>query len=144
MIQFNDITRDNFWDCISLEVAKEQSEFVTSNAISIAQSKIQPECITKIVYDNDLMVGFLMYCIDEDDDEYWIYRMMIDQKYQSKGYGHKTLKKLLEKIKSDTSRNKIYLGVHLESVAAVKLYKSHGFEFDGQVFGNEHIMRLNY
>lgn len=144
MIQFKDVTTDNFWDCISLEVLKEQSEFVTTNAVSIAQSKVQEECITKVVYDDDTMVGFLMYCIDADDGEYWIYRMMIDHKFQSKGYGHKTLELLLDNIKKDTSKNKIYLGVHKESIPAVKLYKRFGFEFDGQVFGSEHIMKLDY
>ena len=143
MITLKEIPRDNFWDCISLEVATEQVEFVTSNAVSIAQSKVQPECIPMAVYDDDLMVGFVMYCIDEDDGEYWIYRMMIDKNHQSKGYGKKTMELLLEKIKEDKSHNKIFLGVHKESVAA-NMYKSFGFEFNGQVFGKEHIMRLDY
>lgn len=144
MILFKEITKENFWDCIELTVAEDQADFVTSNSVSIAQSKIQPECIPLAVYDNDIMVGFIMYCIDEDDGEYWIYRMMIDKNHQSKGYGKEALKKLLEIIKKDKSYNKIYLGVHKESIYAVKLYKSFGFEFDGQVFGSEHIMRLDY
>ena len=144
MILFKEITKDNFWDCIELSVLNEQVDFVTSNAVSIAQSKIQPECIPLAVYDDEVMVGFVMYCIDEDDDEYWIYRMMIDKNYQSMGYGKKTLKKLLEIIKEDKNRNKIFLGVHKESTYAVNLYKAFGFHFNGQVFGSEHIMRLDY
>lgn len=144
MILFKEITKENFWDCIELTVAEDQVDFVTSNAVSIAQSKVQPECIPLVVYDNDTMVGFIMYCIDEDDGEYWIYRMMIDKNHQSKGYGKEALKKLLEIIKKDKSHNKIYLGVHKEGIYAVKLYKSFGFEFDGQVFGSEQIMRLDY
>jgi diamine N-acetyltransferase len=144
MIKFKEITRDNFWECVSLTVMEGQSEFVTSNAVSIAQAKVQPECIPLAIYDDESMIGFLMYCIDEDDSQYWIYRMMIDEKYQSKGYGKKALDKLLEVIKADKTRSKIYLGVHKESVSAVKLYKRCGFEFDGQVFGSEHIMRLDY
>ena len=70
--------------------------------------------------------------------------MMIDKKHQSIGYGKKSLVKLLETIKEDTTRNKIFLGVLKESVAAVKIYESCGFKFDGQVFGSEHIMRLDY
>lgn len=143
MITLKEITRDNFWDCVSLEVAPEQVDFVTSNAVSIAQSKIQPECIPLAVYDDNLMVGFVMYCIDEDDSEYWIYRMMIDKNYQSKGYGKKSMELLLDKIKEDKSHNKIFLGVHKESFA-VNMYKNFGFEFNGQVFGTEHIMRLDY
>jgi diamine N-acetyltransferase len=144
MIRFEEVTRDNFWECVSLTVMEGQNEFVTSNAVSIAQAKVQPECIPLAIYDDRSMIGFLMYCIDEDDSEYWIYRMMIDEKYQSKGYGKQALEKLLEVIKADKTRNKIYLGVHKESIAAVKLYEGVGFEFDGQVFGSEHIMRLDY
>lgn len=144
MILLKEITRDNFWDCINLAVTKEQEDFVTSNAVSIAQSKVQPECIPLAVYHNDEIVGFVMYCIDEDDGEYWIYRMMIDKNYQSKGYGRETLKKLLETIKQDKNHNKIFLGVHIESKSAVKLYKGFDFEFNSQIFGSEHIMKLEY
>ncbi len=144
MIVFKEITKENFWDCIALSVAKDQVDFVTSNAVSIAQSKVQTECIPLAVYDDDIMVGFIMYCIDEDDGEYWIYRLMIDEKYQSRGYGRKSLEQLIKIIKQNISHNKVFLGVHLESKYAVELYKKFGFYFNGQVFGNEHIMRLDY
>lgn len=144
MVTLKEITRENFWDCIELAVEKQQADFVTSNAVSIAQSKVQPECIPLAVYDDEVMVGFVMYCIDEDDSEYWIYRMMIDEKFQYRGYGRAALKLLLDRIKSDETRNKIFLGVHKESIAGVRLYESFGFRFDGQVFGKEHIMRLDY
>lgn len=85
-----------------------------------------------------------MYCIDEDDGEYWIYRMMIDQNSQSKGYGKAALRLLLEIIGKDKTHNKFFLGVHKESTSAVKLYQGTGFVFNGQVFGSEHIMRLDY
>ena len=91
MILLKEITKENFWDAVSIEVASEQTDFVTSNAVSIAQSKVQPECIPLAVYDDKTMVGFVMYCIDEDDGEYWIYRMMVDKNHQSKGYGKKAL-----------------------------------------------------
>ena len=144
MMLFKEVTSDNFGECIELEVKKEQVNFVTSNAVSIAQSKVQPECKPLVVYDNETMVGFIMYCIDEDDGEYWIYRMMIDKNHQSKGYGKRSLEKMLEIIKQDKSHNKVFLGVHKESIQAVKLYESCGFYFNSQVFGSEHIMRLDY
>jgi diamine N-acetyltransferase len=144
LIQLREITKENFWECIELSVNEEQKDFVTSNAVSIAQSKVQPECIPLAVYDNDLMIGFVMYCIDEDDGEYWIYRMMIDKKFQSRGYGKKALAKLLEIIMEDKTHNRIFLGVHKESTYAVKLYRSFGFDFNGQSFGSEDIMVLNY
>ena len=101
MITLKEITKDNFWDCIELTVSKDQEDFVTSNAISIAQSKVQPECIPLAIYHHDIMVGFVMYCLDVDDNEYWIYRFMIDEKYQNMGYGTQALEQVIERIKED-------------------------------------------
>jgi diamine N-acetyltransferase len=144
MLSFKEITRENFWECIELSVSESQSDFVTSNAVSIAQSRVQSECIPLAIYDDHMMVGFLMYCIDADDGEYWIYRMMIDEKFQRGGYGKWALKKLLGIIKQDRNHDKVFLGVYKENTAAVKLYMSFGFYFDGREFGREHIMRLDY
>lgn len=144
MVSLGDITKENFWDCIALEVGGNQSEFVTSNAISLAQSKYQPECIPLGIFSDGEMVGFAMYCIDADDGEYWIYRMMIDHRYQSRGLGTKTLALLLERIKQDRTHHCVMLGVHRESVSAVALYERFGFKFTGQVFGRENIMKYEY
>lgn len=144
MIELKEITSGNFWECIELSVDDGQQDYVTSNAISIAQAKVQPECIPLAIYDGDQMVGFLMYCLDTDDGEYWIYRMMIDKRYQSRGHGQAALARLLEIIKQDPAHHQVFLGVHQESNRAVHLYRRFGFDFTGQVFGKEHIMRLDY
>lgn len=144
MVSFREITKQNFWDCINLEVAEEQSEYVTSNAVSLAQSKYQPECVPLGIFSDDEMVGFAMYCIDADDGEYWIYRMMIDKRFQGRGYGKKALELLAGIIMEDRSRHSIFLGVHRESLAAVALYSDFGFKFTRQIYGAEHIMQYEY
>lgn len=140
MIHLKEINTENFWDIISLSVCKDQEDLVTSNAVSIAQAKVQPECLPLAVYSDDVPVGFLMYCVDRDDDEYWLYRLMIDQQYQGKGYGRAAMNLLLKRIGEDKSRNKVFLGVDPSGDSSVKLYQSLGFVFTGQVFGKEHIM----
>ena len=72
MITLRPISKDNFWDCIDLAVHPEQQSFVTSNAISIAH--LGTPNVSTSIYHEDVMVGFVMYCLDTDDDEYWIYR----------------------------------------------------------------------
>ena len=144
MVTLRDVDVDNFWSVIDLNVAEGQEEYVVSNAVSIAQAKVQPECVPLAIYDDETPVGFAMYCIDRDDGEYWLYRLMIDEKHQSKGHGRAALRLVLERIRLDASRHRILLGVHPESTAAVALYRSSGFCFTGQVFGKEHIMELTY
>jgi len=145
MIEFKEIDRENFWKVINLKVTKVQNDFVATNATSIAQSKVQPECIPYAVYYDETLIGFVMYCLNNKDNEYWIYRMMIDQKFQGKGYGKKTLEKLIQLIKEENLlKHKIYLDVDGNNKVAISLYKKLGFEFDGRIIENEHVMVLEY
>ncbi len=144
LITLRNIDYNNFWEIIELKVYENQLDFLTSNVVSIAQSKVQPECITLAIYNDEKAVGFVMYGIDRNDGKYWIYRFMIDRRYQSKGLGKAALQLLINQIQQDKAHNKILLGVHKESIVAIKLYHSLGFEFNGQIFNKEHIMELSY
>lgn len=47
-------------------------------------------------------------------------------------------------MRADATRSRVFLGVHRQAAAAVALYERAGFRFTGQVFGAEHIMRLDW
>ena len=144
MVHLLPITANNFWEVIELKVTSDQTDLVTSNAVSIAQAKVQPECVPLAVYDDATLVGFVMYCLDSDDGEYWLYRLMIDATHQGKGYGSVALSLVIDIIQQDSSRHKLFLGVDLRGDRSVQLYRSAGFHFTGQVFGKEHIMVLEW
>ena len=144
MITFRNIDYNNFLEIIELHVYENQRDFLTSNAVSIAQSKVQPECLPLAIYSDEKAVGFTMYGIDRRDKQYWIYKFMIDRRYQSKGLGKVALQLLIARIQQDKTHNKILLGVHKESIVAIKLYRSFGFEFNGQIFGKNHVMELSH
>lgn len=144
MIEFREIDRHNFDDVIDLKVADEQKSFVATNLYSLAQAKAYPECICLAIYDGDVPVGFTMYCLDADDKEYWIYRLMVDSKFQSKGYGKAAMEKLIEGIKEDKEHHKIYLSFEPENDLARKLYENLGFEADGRVIDGEVVYKMEY
>ena len=142
MIDFKEITKDNFWQVINLEVDERQKEFVASNVISIAQSKIEPSCIPLAIYTDNTLVGFLMYGIDPDDGNYWIVRFMIDKKYQRKGYGKESMEKIIKKIKEDKLYKKIILRVNHNNTEAKELYLKLGFKFSKKEQDGKEIMEL--
>lgn len=144
MLKLMDIDSENFWDIIKLKVTKQQEEFVASNTFSIAQSKVQPECIPLAIYNDETPIGFLMYCMDSIDKEYWIYRLMIDTKHQSKGYGRKAMELLINKIKEDKEHHVIYLSFEPENELAKSLYESMGFIPDGRIVEGEIVYKLEY
>jgi len=144
MVNLMEIDRENFWDIIALEVEDEQNDLVTSNAVSIAQSKVQPECVPLAIYHSGEPVGFVMYCIDCNDDEYWIYRLMIDKRFQNRGFGKRALELVLDEIKKDKTRSRVFLGVDPAGAASVRVYEALGFKFTGEVYGKERIMVHEY
>lgn len=144
MITLKEIDRSNFFEVIKLSVAEEQNEFVATNLYSLAQAKAFPECVCLAIYHDDVLVGFTMYCIDEEDHEYWIYRLMIDNKHQSKGYGKAAMEMLIERIKEDIQHRVIYISFEPENVWAKNLYEKLGFEEDGRVIEGEVVYKLEY
>ncbi|MEN8702333.1 GNAT family N-acetyltransferase [Bacillus infantis] len=144
MISLREVDRHNFFDVIDLKVGEEQKSFVAPNLFSLAQAKAYPECQCLAIYHEEELVGFTMYCMDFDDKEYWIYRLMIDAKYQSKGYGKAAMEKLIEQIKEDKDHRVIYLSFEPENDRAKELYEKLGFEADGRVIDGEIVYKLGY
>jgi diamine N-acetyltransferase len=138
------ITKENWIQAIELRVKKEQEEFVASNLFSIAQSKVEPNCIPVAVYDNDIMIGFIMYGYDDDEGfkGVWIARLMVDAKYQGKGYGRAAMEELLKQIKKENSMENIYISFEPENTVARKLYESLGFKDTGKIVGGEIVFCL--
>lgn len=149
-ILLKDVNRDNWYDCIKLKVAEHQKEFVASNSFSLVQSKYEPGCIPLCIYDDGTMIGFVMFAVDrEEEDEnsketFWICRFMIDEKYQGKGYGKASMRKIIDYAKSNFNFNEIYISEVPENAAAKGLYKSLGFEFTGEVADGEEVMVLKF
>jgi len=144
MITLREIDRDNFYDVIKLSVADEQKEFVASNMYSLAQAKAFPECICLAIYHDEVLVGFTMYCMDHEDQEYWIYRLMIDAKHQSQGYGKAAMELLIDRIQEDLQHRMIYISFEPDNARARHLYEKLGFKADGRVIHGEVVYKLEY
>lgn len=84
MISLKSIDQSNWEDCIQLKPKQEQEGFIASNLYSIAESKFLPHMKIKAIYSEEMLIGFAMYGIDSDDGNFWIYRFMIDDKFQGR------------------------------------------------------------
>jgi len=144
MIPFKEIDRHNFSEVIGLKVAEQQKSFVAPNVLSLAQAKAYPECICSAIYYCEELVGFSMYCLDQEDQEYWIYRLMIDEKHQSKGYGKAAMERLIAQLQQDQEHRVIYLSFEPANEGARKLYEELGFVPDGRVIDGEIVYKLAY
>jgi len=132
-VSLREITPQNFRQCIDLKVADGQEKFVAANVMSIAQAKIYPTAIPLAVYHKDEMVGFAMFGFDEDEKHFYLGRLMIDEKYQGKGYGKAATLAVIGRMKQIEDCREIYLSFVAENTGAEKLYSSVGFERTGKV-----------
>ena len=142
MLELNEINRDNFEAVIELSVHDDQRSFVASNVFSIAQAKAYPECIPMAVYADNTLVGFVMYGMDLDDNEYWISRLMIDKRYQKQGYGRNAMNCVLDKLERLEGYQKVYISFEPENIGAKRLYENMGFTPDGRVIDGEIVYCL--
>ena len=140
-VRLEEITPQNFKECVNLKVADGQEKFVASNVMSIAQSKIYLTHLPFAVYADDEMVGFVLYGFDVEEERFYLGRLMIDEKFQGKGYGRAATLAVIERLKQNEDCKEIYLSFIPENTGAEKLYKSIGFEPTGELNGGELMMR---
>ena len=144
MLRLVEIDRYNYLSVLDLSVSTEQKSFVASNQYSLAQAYVQPECVPLALYAENKPIGFAMYSLDENDHQYWIYRLMIDQRYQGVGYGREAMKLLIERIRElmDDEHKRIYISFEPENEIAKALYESLGFVPDGRILYGEVVYFL--
>jgi diamine N-acetyltransferase len=90
------------------------------------------------------MVGFIMYGLDPEDNEYWISRLLIDEKFQKRGYGKQAMEQILILIKETYQPQKLLLSFEPENVVVEKLYVSIGFKHTGRMIDDELVLEYYF
>ena len=158
MLKLEKVNGKNVWDILKLSVSEEQKAFVAGNDISIIEAYT---AITENgnafpfgIYEEDTPVGFLM--IGFDTDAYWdeapsiakgnynLWRLMIDNHYQNRGYGKEAVRLALEFVQTFPCGKAEYcwLSYKPENRNASQLYRLFGFVETGEMDGDELIAIL--
>jgi diamine N-acetyltransferase len=140
-VELREVTRDNVDDVLALEVAPEQRPYVATNAKSIAQAHFEPLAWFRAVYASETPVGFAMVYRDPAERSFYIWRFMIDARYQGRGYGAKALELLLAEARADRA-DEVTLSVAPGEYSALGFYERFGFEDTGEVAHGQIVMRL--
>ncbi len=145
MIRLEKISKDNYRECLRLQVAEYQTKFVAPNSRSLAKAYVYYDtAIPFVVYSEEKMVGFILLRHYDEGNSYIIDQFMIDERYQGRGYGKQAMKLIIERIKSEGKYSKIILCYIDGDEIAKKLYIGLGFHHTGEVDENEILMALNF
>ena len=150
MVHLEELNKYNVWDVIELTVKKEQESFIAGNEWSLVHAYVGNKTEGAVypfgIFDDDKAVGFLMIaydygevCNDPDAPEisqknYFLWRLMIDEEEQGKGYGKKAVKLALEFVKTFPHGKADYcwLCYDKNNEIARKLYLFMGFQEIGE------------
>ena len=98
-MEFREIDRSNYRDCISLTVDDSQKWFVADNKRSLVEAAYEDGLYTLGVYHEDTMVGFILYDFDDTIPGWSMSRFMIGKQYQGKGYSKQAVVAFLDYFK---------------------------------------------
>ena len=142
-VHLEKITFDNYYKLTKLRVTKKQDYYVARNKWSLIHAGVWlsmgKHAYPFGIYLGKKPVGFVMIGYDGYDeadgdpefmkDSYFIWRFMIDKRYQGKGYGRQAFQLALDFVRTfPCGESEIcWLSYEPENKVAKKLYASFGF-----------------
>lgn len=154
MIRFEEITNKNIWKVCTLEPFDDQKDFVAENIQSLAEAYATRNegnnALPLAVYNDDVLIGFVMIGKgtvgnEEESDlikeNYSLWRLMIDKKYQKQGLGKQTMDAVIALIRTFPfgEAKKVWLSYEPENTRARDIYHKYGFAETSEKCGNETI-----
>ncbi len=141
-VSLREITEKTVRTICDLKVADSQQKFAAPNAVSIAQAYFSDKAWFRAIYADESPVGFLMLEKDIEKPEYFLWRMMVDDKYQRMGFGYKAMILLIEYVKTLPDATELLTCCVPGEGSPEEFYRKLGFERTGEMDGIEVVMRL--
>ncbi len=132
---------------IALDVREDQP-FVAPNDVSLRQFAETEEEAPGVarpfaIYADEELVGFCMVIFDPDDedeeDRYYLWRFMIDKRYQGRGYGQAALDEIIRYFK-ENGADRLYLSTEPENELGLHVYHKAGFKETGVISDGEAVL----
>lgn len=143
VVTLREITRETVRDICELKVAPQQEHFVAPNAVSIAEAHFEPDLAWfRAVYADEVPVGFLLLEDDAGNEEYTLWRFMIDARFQGRGFGKRSLRLLIEHVKTRPGARALFTSYVPGAGSPGPFYEKLGFVATGDVDDGELVLRL--
>ncbi|MCK5125802.1 MAG: GNAT family N-acetyltransferase [candidate division Zixibacteria bacterium] len=135
-----EITKETLSTILKLEVNEYQKCFVATNAKSIAQAHFEEKAWFRAICADDTPVGFVMLYLDQEKAEYFLWRFMIDRKFQSKGFGYMAMEIVIDMVRKFPNAEKFVLSFQSGEGNPSGFYSKLGFKETGEVSEGERVM----
>ncbi|WEG73293.1 GNAT family N-acetyltransferase [Vagococcus intermedius] len=148
-IRLVSVTENNWRAICALSVGPNQINTIETNQDSLLEAAYDQSHNWHPfgLYHKETLVGFTMIgAFDTDEQTIWLDRLMIDQNYQGKTYGHQAIKAIISYIHQHYVINAILLSVHAHNHQAITFYEKHMFSNTQKIDpeNNELIFKRHY
>ncbi len=142
VVTLREVTKDNLDSILELKVKPEQQQFVADNAVSIAEAHFEEKAWIRAIFADETPVGFVMLYDDPETTDYYLWRFMIDGRYQGQGFGDRALQRLIEYVRSRPGATELLVSYVPAEGSPEPFYSRAGFVHTGQVHDGEKVMNL--
>ena len=134
-----------------LGVTPEQARYVASNAESLREAAATPDACPwfRAIHAGDIPVGFVMISDGIPDTRpqylgpYFLWRLMIDVRWQGQGYGTAALDLVVEYVRSRPDADRLLSSLVPGTTGSPRgFYLRYGFRPTGQWFDGEEVIEL--
>jgi diamine N-acetyltransferase len=141
-VSLREVTKENLREILRLKVHADQERFVASNAISFAQAYFDRDAAWfRAIYADDTPVGFVMMHVQPSESKYYLWRFMIDHRYQKSGYGARALEQVIDDVRQRPGARELTTSVVPGDGTPGPFYEKLGFVYTGELDDDERVMR---
>jgi len=141
-VTLREITGETVHQIVQLKVTADQDRFVAPNAVSIAEAYFEPKAWFRAIYAGETPVGFVMLYEDPEEPVYYLWRFMIDARYQGMGYGRQAIQQVIDHVRTRPNATEMFLSYAPSEGSPEKFYNHLGFVNTGKMHEDEMEMRL--
>ncbi|CAM1506136.1 Fc.00g057770.m01.CDS01 [Cosmosporella sp. VM-42] len=88
-LTFREVAEDNWRAVANLSLKDGQIGNLATNVWSLCEAHYSEDAWVRAIYADETLVGMLMMAIWDPDEAYYIWRFMIDARFQNLGYGRR-------------------------------------------------------
>lgn len=136
-VSLRSIDESNVRAVCDLAVTTRQTMFVAPNAVSLAQAYTTTDVWVRAVYADETPVGFVMLSDDAETARYYLWRFMIDRRYQRLGFGRRAMAQVENYVSRRPGGERLYLSYVPAPDGPGAFYSALGYVDTGRVHGGE-------
>jgi diamine N-acetyltransferase len=142
IVTLREINKETVYDILKLKVTPNQDQFVAPNSVSIAEAYYEPKAWFRAIYAGETPVGFVMLYEDPDEPVYFLWRLMVDARYQVMGFGRQAMHLLIDYVRTRPGAKELLVSYVPAEGSPEPFYQSLGFVNTGKMHGDEMEMKL--